>query len=93
MVWFNLLVDNIVFLKKCQKKLIYFYCFLENEENILIDNKNNENLTKCWSKEKFTLTEACSKCDPLLNKYLNACHETGYREVLNCQKYGTVSRR
>jgi hypothetical protein len=66
---------------------------LNKEKNIKSDNKNSENLTKCWDKEPFTVLEICSKCSSLLKSSLNACHPTGYREVLNCEKYGPVSRR
>jgi hypothetical protein len=72
---------------------IYFGPFYLDEEKIIIDNKNNENLTKCWNKEKFVVQESCSKCDSLISKYVYACKETGYREILTCEKYGQVSRR
>ena len=64
----------------------------DSEKNIQNDNKNNDNLTKCWDKEPFVVLEPCHKCSSLLRSSLYACKSTGYREVLNCERYGPVSR-
>lgn len=63
------------------------------EKNRNSDNKNNENATKCWQIEPFHILEPCSKCDSFAKSSLKACKLTGYRETLNCEKYGPVSRR
>lgn len=62
------------------------------EKNRNSDNKNNENATKCWQVEPFHILEPCSKCDSFAKSSLKACKLTGYRETLNCEKYGPVSR-
>lgn len=66
---------------------------LQKEKNRNNDNKNNENVTKCWEVEIFQIIEPCSKCDSFAKSSLKACKSTGYREILNCEKYGLVSRR
>ncbi|CAF0792907.1 unnamed protein product [Brachionus calyciflorus] len=62
------------------------------KNSILNDNKNNDNSKKCWNLEKFVIMETCHRCDSLLRSSLFACKETGYREILNCEKNGPVSR-
>lgn len=64
-----------------------------NEKKVESDNKNNENLTKCWQVEAFSVIEKCTRCDPILLTSLRACKKTGYREIIHCEKYGQVSRR
>ncbi len=83
--------------------LIYYYsnlyilCLIKSKtelsRNILNDNKNNENSSKCWNKETFTIVDVCSKCNAFLRNSVHACKATGYRETINCEKYGLVSRR
>ncbi len=58
-----------------------------------MDNKNNENKTKCWTVENYKIIEECSRCDLYSLKFLHACEETGYKELINCKVYGLVSRR
>ena len=65
----------------------------EKEKELINDNKNNGNVTKCWNIEKYTVIDQCFKCDSFSMNFLLACKETGYREVLKCEKYGHVSRR
>lgn len=63
-----------------------------DDKRIQSDNRNNDNTSKCWDKEPFTVLESCHKCNSWLKSSLQACKPTGYREVLNCEKYGPVSR-
>ena len=61
--------------------------------DVLKDNVNTGNKSKCWEIEKFKVLENCSKCDLYSMKFLMACKETGYKELIACDKYGHVSRR
>lgn len=61
--------------------------------DVLKDNSNTVNKSKCWEMEKFEVLEACSKCDLYSLKFLVACKGTGYKELIACEKYGHVSRR
>ena len=76
---------------------IFFSIYVENkfekEKELINDNKNNGNTTKCWSVEKFTIIDQCFKCDSFSMNFLLSCKNTGYRETLKCEKYGHVSRR
>ena len=66
---------------------------LKTNIDIINDNKNFESVDKCWDKEKTELLEECTKCDMYYGRLLNACRLTGYKETLNCEQYGTVSKR
>lgn len=59
---------------------------------VLKDNLNNDNITKCWDFEKYTVIEECSKCDYFSLKHIKACLTTSYKEEIKCEKYGQVSR-
>lgn len=68
----------------------------KNEERskneVLKDNENNEKKSKCWSTEKFKILEVCTRCDLFALKFVHACQETGYKELIACEKYGHASR-
>ena len=71
----------------------FFFLQLEMSKNIQNDNKNNENSKKCWNNETFSIIDECSKCSAFFKNSIHACKATGYRETIQCEKYGIVSRR
>lgn len=60
--------------------------------NTILDIKKDEKSENCWDKEKYNLVEPCQRCDSLLKSSLIACKNTGYREVINCENHGIISR-
>lgn len=61
--------------------------------NSIQEIKKDEDSEKCWEKEKYSLIEPCQRCDSFLRSSLiKACKNTGYREVINCENHGIISR-
>jgi hypothetical protein len=74
------------------QNILFFLKDIFGDKNVLNDNKNNKNSTKCWQVESYTILEKCSKCDTFSRNSLLACKPTGYREIIQCTKFGHVSR-
>lgn len=62
-------------------------------------NSNINSLTNtsndCWVKEKFQIVEECHPCTnfEVASKSVEACLNTKYKEVLQCEFTGKVQRR